>query len=63
MEANWACGGCNEIDEAFEWLEKAYQERSPLLTHLTYAPFDSVRSDPRFEDILRRMNLTEFDVR
>ena len=46
-------------DEAFAWLEKAYEERSFYLAeHLSCGPwFDSLRSDPRFQDLLRRMNL------
>jgi len=44
-------------DRAFEWLEKAYADRS-IKTYLKVDPaFDSLRSDPRFADLLRRMNL------
>jgi Tfp pilus assembly protein PilF len=51
--------GLGEKDKAFEWLEKAFQERdiepaSPLL--------DPIREDPRFIDILHRMNLPLKDV-
>ncbi len=46
-----------EGDAAFEWLERAYQERHPDLTYLGTDPlFDSIRSDPRFDDLLRRIN-------
>jgi hypothetical protein len=39
------------------WLEKAYKERSGMMPVLKVVPdFDSVRSDPRFQDLLRRMN-------
>ena len=42
----------------FEWLEKAYKERDGRLVSLKVDPlFDSVRSDPRFKSLLRRMNL------
>jgi serine/threonine-protein kinase len=42
---------------AFQWLEKAYQERDSQLAYLKVAPgFDSLRSDPRYQDLLRRMN-------
>jgi hypothetical protein len=47
-------------DRAFEWLEKGYRERSfgESVMDLKAAPFwDPVRSDPRFVDLLRRMNL------
>jgi TolB-like protein len=47
-----------EKDQAFEWLEKAYEARSGRLTFLGVSPkFDPLRDDPRFHDLLRRMNL------
>ena len=43
-------------DRAFEWLEKAYQERADHLPYLKVNPrLDQLRGDPRFEDLLRRM--------
>ena len=51
--------GLGEKDEAFQWLEKAYEDRSGLLVHAKAEPdFDSLRSDPRFTDLLRRVGLT-----
>jgi serine/threonine protein kinase/tetratricopeptide (TPR) repeat protein len=45
-----------EKDKAFEWLEKSYEERS--LIEIKVGPgWDPLRSDPRFQDLLRRMNL------
>ena len=50
--------GLGEKDQAFALLEKAYQERSEELLFLKVSPkFDSLRSDPRFADLLRRLNL------
>ncbi|HET8670970.1 MAG TPA: protein kinase, partial [Candidatus Saccharimonadales bacterium] len=50
--------GLGEKDQAFAWLEKAYQERHPYLTLLKVEPvFDNLRSDPRFQDLLRRVGL------
>ncbi|HEU5182458.1 MAG TPA: protein kinase [Candidatus Polarisedimenticolia bacterium] len=47
--------GLGETDEAFEWLEKAFQERSTVLAYLGVDPrLGSLRSDPRFGDLLRR---------
>jgi hypothetical protein len=47
-----------EKDKAFEWLGKAYEQRSWFLTYIKVEPtFDPLRSDPRFQDMLRRMNL------
>ncbi|MDP9146028.1 MAG: protein kinase [Acidobacteriota bacterium] len=49
-----------EPDKAFAWLEKSYEEKSDLLRILKTSPdFDSLRSDPRYTDLLRRMNLPQ----
>jgi hypothetical protein len=46
-----------ELDRAFEWLEKAYAVRDGYLVHMKVSPqFDAVRGDPRFQDLLGRMN-------
>jgi len=51
--------GLDDKDQAFKWLEQAYQEHFPPLISLTTEPiFDGLRSDPRFADLARRMNLT-----
>jgi TolB-like protein/Tfp pilus assembly protein PilF len=50
--------GLGEKDQAFSWLEKDFQARSGLLAWSRWTPpFDSLRSDPRFADLLRRMGL------
>jgi adenylate cyclase len=47
-----------ENDRALQWLEKVYQERGHDLIFMKVDPrVDSLRSDPRFQDLLRRMNL------
>jgi eukaryotic-like serine/threonine-protein kinase len=48
-----------EKDKAFEWLEKGYEDRAIYnIKAMAQAPlYDSLRSDPRFADLLRRMNL------
>jgi len=46
-----------ETDEALRWLETAYQERAAWMVILRVDPrFDHMRSDPRFLDLMRRMN-------
>ena len=46
-----------ENDQALEWLERAYEQREPALTFVRLAEsFYPLRSDPRFQDLVRRMN-------
>jgi eukaryotic-like serine/threonine-protein kinase len=50
--------GLGEKDQAFVWLDKAYEERAFQMQWIGIEPrWDSLRSDPRFEDLLRRMGL------
>jgi hypothetical protein len=46
-------------DEAFRWLERAYDWGNVelLLRLKVYPPFDRLRDDPRYHDLLRRMHL------
>ena len=52
-----AYAALGERDQAFEWLEKAYQVRDALLLTMINPLLDPLRDDPRFQDLLRRMNL------
>ena len=59
---NFACiyAGLNDRDQAFEWLERTYQERAFFMTQLKVdTVLDNLRPDPRFKDLLKRMNLPE----
>jgi TolB-like protein/DNA-binding winged helix-turn-helix (wHTH) protein/Flp pilus assembly protein TadD len=51
--------GLGEKDQAFEWFERVFQERSVggAVVLKSNPLFDNLRSDPRFPDLLRRANL------
>ena len=50
--------GLGEIDSAFAYLEKAYEERSSWLAYLKVEPrLDVLRSDARFDELLKRVGL------
>jgi tetratricopeptide (TPR) repeat protein len=50
--------GLGEKDKAFAWLDKAVEEHSFSLAYVKVEPrFDPLRSDPRFADLLHRINL------
>jgi tetratricopeptide (TPR) repeat protein len=52
--------GLGDKDKAFEWLEKDFQARRPTLMEMRLElEFRSVRDDPRYKDLLRRMGLPE----
>ncbi len=47
-----------EIDKAFEWLERSYDERSPWLSYLKVDPrLDVIRDDPRYTVLVEKMGL------
>jgi TolB-like protein/Tfp pilus assembly protein PilF len=48
--------GLGDRQHALDWLERAYEERSSLLTEFTDPLFDGLREDPQFKDLIRRMN-------
>jgi TolB-like protein len=50
--------GLGEKDEAFAWLEKSFAARDKGLTYLKIDPcLDPLRSDSRFQDLVRRVGL------
>jgi serine/threonine protein kinase/tetratricopeptide (TPR) repeat protein len=52
--------GLGEKDQAFAWLEKGYQQRDFWMAFLKGDPiFDSLRSDSRFQDLVRRMEFPQ----
>ena len=52
--------GLGDKDEAFKWFERVFAERasSGAIALKVTAMFDSLRSDPRYADLLRRANFT-----
>ncbi len=46
----------DDKDKAFEWLERSYQERHPMI-HVFTRRWISLRSDPRYQDLLRRLGV------
>ena len=50
-------GQAINFHQAFEWLERGYQERELGPWLRVELQWDPLRDDPRFQDLLRRMNL------
>ena len=52
--------GLGDKDQAVAWLEKAYEDRTFFMVILKVEPeLDTLRSDPRFKDLLHRMNFPQ----
>ena len=50
--------GLGESDVAFEWMDRAIETRDPMIMPIKTYPFlDSVREDPRYRALLKKMNL------
>jgi len=50
--------GAGDKEKALQWLQKAFEERSSFLIYSRWEPrLDPLRSDPRFQDLLRRIGL------
>jgi tetratricopeptide (TPR) repeat protein len=59
----WVAAGAGDMDAAFRWIDMAFEKRDVLMpfVHIyseTTAP--ELTRDPRFEDVLRKMNLLQF---
>ena len=55
-----ACVRVGDKECAFEWLEKGFEERDDLMINLKVEPvFDSLHSDPRFQDLVRRVGIPQ----
>jgi TolB-like protein/Tfp pilus assembly protein PilF len=54
----WIHLGLGELEEAFAWMNRAVDDRDPMMTPIkSYPFFDPLRSDPRFASLLHKMNL------
>jgi hypothetical protein len=52
--------GLGDKEQAFEWFEKAYADRDDRLIFVITDPMlDNMRSDPRFQDLVRRIGLPQ----
>jgi len=50
--------GLGDRENFFDCMNRAYEEHSPLLACMKILPeFDAMRSDPQYDELLRRMNL------
>jgi TolB-like protein/DNA-binding SARP family transcriptional activator/Tfp pilus assembly protein PilF len=50
--------GLGDFDAAFRWLEQGFERRAPFMHAIKVMPaFDPLHTDPRWEHLLRRMNL------
>jgi eukaryotic-like serine/threonine-protein kinase len=48
--------GLGDLDQTFEWLEKAYEERSGFMAFINVEPMlDALRGDPRFKSLLEKI--------
>jgi hypothetical protein len=46
-----------EKAKTLDWLEKGFEIHDPILPYLGLPYFDGLRSDPRFQDLLRKVGL------
>jgi hypothetical protein len=52
----------NDKEQTYKWLETAYRDRAVWMSYLAVDPvFDSIRSEDRFRDLLRRVDLRRED--
>jgi TolB-like protein/Flp pilus assembly protein TadD len=53
----------NDFDTAFEWLERAYEERDDYLIEIRmYKGFETLHDDPRWTDLLTRIGISDADA-
>jgi tetratricopeptide (TPR) repeat protein len=53
----------SDLDSTFTWLDKMYEERSPVLIWMNVQPrYDRLRGDPCFQQLLRKIGFTEAQI-
>jgi len=57
----WGHAGLGNKEAALDWLEKAYDERNPLISFLNWPLLDNLRSEPRFKALLEKANIPHID--
>ena len=56
---SWIFANLQDPDRAFEWLAKAYDERTCTLgSGIGYAIYDGIRDDPRFGELVHKLGLS-----
>jgi len=58
MDFAWVWLGLGNKDSTFRWIDKAYQQHDNL-EFLTFPAFDPLRSDPRFQTLMRELRLPQ----
>ena len=59
-DAAWIYTRLGENEKALSWLEKAYEQKEGELVRLKIDPkWDPLRGEPRFQDLLNRMNFPD----
>ena len=52
--------GLGNVDDAFAWLDRAFQQRNGWLIHIRENPrYDRLRGDPRYVELVQRMNFPD----
>jgi tetratricopeptide (TPR) repeat protein len=55
-----AYAGLGDSEQALTWLESAYEDRDQFMVFIkTYPGLDPLRSEPRFQTLVRRMNFPQ----
>jgi tetratricopeptide (TPR) repeat protein len=54
----WTCFALGNTDDGFDWMERAVDEHDPMVFQIpTHPQFTTLRSHPRYQALLRKMNL------